>query len=175
MMSGHATIDTAVEATRYGALEFLEKPIAMARLLSAVRSGLERGRVMRALRATNVPATAAPAAPATPEAARTVMIFGFFAMHDPSTPWTQNHIFELMVQRTYGAMVNETLLSIPLFVLMGYVMDKQLRREIFLGGQDAENFRRSVQELIEQGPTSDDIDAFLQGFSGLMTQPVVLH
>lgn len=73
MMSGHATIDTAVEATRYGALEFLEKPIAMARLLSAVRSGLERGRVMRTLRATNVPATAASAAPATPEAVRVVM------------------------------------------------------------------------------------------------------
>jgi len=49
MMSGHATIDTAVEATRYGALEFLEKPIAMARLLAAVRSGLERGRLMRSL------------------------------------------------------------------------------------------------------------------------------
>jgi len=73
MMSGHATIDTAVEATRYGALEFLEKPIAMARLLSAVRSGLERGRVMRTLRAANVPAIPAPAAPTTPEAARTVM------------------------------------------------------------------------------------------------------
>ncbi|HJW51169.1 MAG TPA: response regulator, partial [Burkholderiaceae bacterium] len=73
MMSGHATIDTAVEATRYGALEFLEKPIAMARLLSAVRSGLERGRVMRTLRASNVPATAAPAAQTTAEAARVVM------------------------------------------------------------------------------------------------------
>jgi DNA-binding NtrC family response regulator len=60
MMSGHATIDTAVEATRYGALEFLEKPIAMARLLSAVRSGLERGRLMRNLR----PAVAASATPA---------------------------------------------------------------------------------------------------------------
>jgi hypothetical protein len=58
----------------------------------------------------------------------------------------------------------------------GYeIMDKQLRREIFLGGRDAENFRRSVQELIEQGPTSDEIDAFLNGFSGLMNQPVVLH
>jgi len=58
----------------------------------------------------------------------------------------------------------------------GYeIMDKQLRREIFLGGQDAENFRRSVQELIEQGPTTDEIDAFLHGFSGLMTQPVILH
>ena len=50
MMSGHATIDTAVEATRFGALEFLEKPIAMTRLLAAVRSGLERGRVMRNVR-----------------------------------------------------------------------------------------------------------------------------
>jgi len=51
MMSGHATIDTAVEATRFGALDFLEKPIALARLLAAVKSGLERGRVMRSLRA----------------------------------------------------------------------------------------------------------------------------
>jgi len=59
MMSGHATIDTAVEATRYGALEFLEKPIAMARLLASVRSGLERGRLMRNLR------SATPGAPAT--------------------------------------------------------------------------------------------------------------
>ena len=72
MMSGHATIDTAVEATRYGALEFLEKPIAMARLLSAVRSGLERGRVMRTLRATNTPSLTTPATPATPETARGV-------------------------------------------------------------------------------------------------------
>ena len=65
MMSGHATIDTAVEATRYGALEFLEKPIAMARLLTAVRSGLERGRLMRNLRpstAAGAPVTAVPAA-----------------------------------------------------------------------------------------------------------------
>jgi len=54
MMSGHATIDTAVEATRFGALDFLEKPIALARLLAAVKSGLERGRVMRTLRAAPV-------------------------------------------------------------------------------------------------------------------------
>jgi DNA-binding NtrC family response regulator len=51
MMSGHATIDTAVEATRFGALDFLEKPIALARLLSAVKSGLDRGRLMRNLQA----------------------------------------------------------------------------------------------------------------------------
>jgi DNA-binding NtrC family response regulator len=44
MMSGHATIDTAVEATRIGALDFLEKPIALQKLLRSVASGLERGR-----------------------------------------------------------------------------------------------------------------------------------
>ncbi|WP_062111843.1 response regulator [Collimonas pratensis] len=43
MMSGHATIDTAVEATRIGALNFLEKPIALQKLLKAVQQGLSQG------------------------------------------------------------------------------------------------------------------------------------
>jgi len=60
--------------------------------------------------------------------------------------------------------------------LGGYeIMDKTLRREIFLDGEDAEIFRRNVQGLIEQSSTADDVDEFLQGFSGLMQQPVVLH
>jgi len=42
MMSGHATIDTAVEATRIGALDFLEKPITLQKLLKAVEVGLAR-------------------------------------------------------------------------------------------------------------------------------------
>ena len=42
MMSGHATIDTAVQATRIGALAFLEKPITMQKLLKAVDQGLAR-------------------------------------------------------------------------------------------------------------------------------------
>ncbi|HMN84151.1 MAG TPA: response regulator, partial [Burkholderiaceae bacterium] len=46
MMSGHATIDTAVEATRIGALDFLEKPIALQKLLKAVEQGLTRGRAV---------------------------------------------------------------------------------------------------------------------------------
>lgn len=40
MMSGHATIDTAVEATKFGAFDFLEKPISMQRLLSSVSNAL---------------------------------------------------------------------------------------------------------------------------------------
>ena len=40
MMSGHASIDTAVDATRHGALGFLEKPIALQKLLKAVEHAL---------------------------------------------------------------------------------------------------------------------------------------
>ncbi len=43
MMSGHATIETAVEATRIGAFSFLEKPITLQKLLAAVELGLNRG------------------------------------------------------------------------------------------------------------------------------------
>ncbi len=42
MMSGHASIDTAVEATRIGALDFLEKPITLQKLLHTVQQGLLR-------------------------------------------------------------------------------------------------------------------------------------
>ena len=52
------------------------------------------------------------------------MVFGFSTFYDPSQPWFDNKIFNLMVQRTFGAMTNDTLLSIPLFVLMGYVMER---------------------------------------------------
>jgi DNA-binding NtrC family response regulator len=40
MMSGHGTIDTAVEATKYGATAFLEKPITLQKLLRAVEQAL---------------------------------------------------------------------------------------------------------------------------------------
>lgn len=43
MMSGHGTIDTAVEATRIGAFDFLEKPIALQKLLKTVNAALKHG------------------------------------------------------------------------------------------------------------------------------------
>jgi two-component system, NtrC family, nitrogen regulation response regulator NtrX len=54
MISGHATIATAVEATRMGAFDFVEKPLSKERLLIAIRNALEvrsLGREVRALRA----------------------------------------------------------------------------------------------------------------------------
>jgi DNA-binding NtrC family response regulator len=55
MMSGHATIDTAVEATRIGAFSFLEKPITMQKLLKAVEQGLARNSARHAAPAAAVP------------------------------------------------------------------------------------------------------------------------
>ncbi len=43
MMSGHGTIETAVEATRIGAVDFLEKPIALQKLLNTVAKSIKEG------------------------------------------------------------------------------------------------------------------------------------
>ena len=57
MMSGHATIETAVEATKIGALSFLEKPITLQKLLKAVEQGLAKNATLAAAK----PPAAVPA------------------------------------------------------------------------------------------------------------------
>ena len=52
------------------------------------------------------------------------IFFGFIAFYNPAEAWWHNRVFDLMVERTYGAMTNDVLISIPLFVLMGYVMER---------------------------------------------------
>ncbi|HEV8720538.1 MAG TPA: TRAP transporter large permease subunit [Candidatus Binatia bacterium] len=52
------------------------------------------------------------------------MIFGYIAFWAPGQHWYDNRIFDLIVQRTYGVMTNDTLLSVPLFVFMGYIMER---------------------------------------------------
>jgi DNA-binding NtrC family response regulator len=75
MMSGHATIDTAVEATKIGAIDFLEKPITLQRLLKTISTGLARGRstvaksasgTFASVAAQATPAAVAPLLAATP-------------------------------------------------------------------------------------------------------------
>lgn len=66
MMSGHATIDTAVAATKIGAQAFLEKPITMQKLLKAVEQGLAR----------NIPQPAAAAQVGQPAALATDAVGG---------------------------------------------------------------------------------------------------
>ncbi len=52
------------------------------------------------------------------------MAFGFLAFWIPGAHWYDNRVFDLIAQRTYGVMTNDTLLSVPLFVFMGYVMER---------------------------------------------------
>ncbi|QCB47310.1 response regulator [Hydrogenophaga sp. PAMC20947] len=66
MMSGHATIDTAVEATRIGATAFLEKPITLQKLLKAVDLGLNKP-VAKVGAALPVKSGLAPFAPPSPD------------------------------------------------------------------------------------------------------------
>jgi len=66
MMSGHATIDTAVEATRIGAMAFLEKPITLQKLLQTVAKGLNRVIARHLLATPTVTVSAVPASDPAP-------------------------------------------------------------------------------------------------------------
>jgi tripartite ATP-independent transporter DctM subunit len=52
------------------------------------------------------------------------MLFGFIALHRPGQPFFSNPIFDLMVQRTFGVMTNDVVISVPLFVFMGYIIER---------------------------------------------------
>lgn len=58
----------------------------------------------------------------------------------------------------------------------GYeIVDKFLRKEIFLQGAMAQTFREGVDALIQTQPSEEEVDAYIERFASLMQQPVVLH
>jgi len=59
----------------------------------------------------------------------------------------------------------------------GYeIVDKFAGKEIYISGSLAESFKTGVEALIESSsPSEDDIDAYIERFSALMQQPLVLH
>ena len=58
----------------------------------------------------------------------------------------------------------------------GYeIVDKNLKREIFLGGSLAEHFRADVKRLIESEPSVEEVDDFSRQFDTVMTHPLVMH
>jgi TRAP-type mannitol/chloroaromatic compound transport system permease large subunit len=98
------------------------------------------------------------------------MVFGYLAFFDPAVPWWDNRVFDLMVQRTYGVMTNDTLLSVPLFVFMGYVMERAaLVDRMFFSVQLA--FRRVPASL---AVTTLLVCAFWGIASGIVGAVVVL-
>jgi two-component system nitrogen regulation response regulator NtrX len=60
MLSGHGTVETAVEATRLGAVDFAEKPLSLAKLLRTVERALEAGRRRKQAQRTLIPPLVAP-------------------------------------------------------------------------------------------------------------------
>jgi DNA-binding NtrC family response regulator len=60
MMSGHGTVETAVEATRLGAYDFVEKPLSLTKLLRTVERALDAGRRKRLSARAHGPALAVP-------------------------------------------------------------------------------------------------------------------
>jgi tripartite ATP-independent transporter DctM subunit len=50
--------------------------------------------------------------------------FGFYAYYDPAQAIFDNNIFFLMVQNTFSVMSNDVLISIPLFLFMGYIIER---------------------------------------------------
>jgi DNA-binding NtrC family response regulator len=85
MMSGHGTIDTAVEATKFGAMAFLEKPITLQKLLRAVDQALVK---------QSAPASAAAARPAAPSLAAAPPMHGGLlgAMRGPAPYGATGHV-----------------------------------------------------------------------------------
>jgi transcriptional regulator of nitric oxide reductase len=58
----------------------------------------------------------------------------------------------------------------------GYeIVDKSARRGIFIQGALAESFKQGVDALIETQPSEEEVDAFIERYTPLMQQPVVLH
>jgi len=98
------------------------------------------------------------------------MLFGALAFFDPAQHWWENRIFDLMVQRTFGAMNNDTLISIPLFVFMGYLIERSaLVDRMFRAVQLA--FRRLPASL---AVTTLLVCAFWGMASGIVGAVVVL-
>ena len=98
------------------------------------------------------------------------MVFGYLAFWVPGQHWYDNNIFDLMVHRTYGVMTNDTLLSVPLFVFMGYIMERAaLVDRMFHSVQLA--FRRVPASL---AVTTLMVSAFWGIASGIVGAVVVL-
>jgi TRAP-type mannitol/chloroaromatic compound transport system permease large subunit len=98
------------------------------------------------------------------------MLFGYIAFWRPEHHWLQNEVFDLFVQRTYGVMNNDVLLSIPLFVFMGYIIERAaLVDKMFFSVQLA--FRRVPASL---AVTTLLVCAFWGIASGIVGAVVVL-
>ncbi|MFQ5937579.1 MAG: TRAP transporter large permease subunit, partial [Acidiferrobacterales bacterium] len=50
--------------------------------------------------------------------------FGFYAYYNADLPWYENNVFDLLVNQTYSVMINDVLVAVPLFLFMGYIVER---------------------------------------------------
>lgn len=55
------------------------------------------------------------------------------------------------------------------------IVDKFTRKEIFIEGALAQQFQEGVEALIEQDPSEEDLDDFIERYANMGQQPVVMH
>jgi two-component system nitrogen regulation response regulator NtrX len=173
MMSGHATIDTAVESTKLGASDFLEKPIALQKLLSTV------GRVLRRSEASPMPELSLDSLGRSPvisdlkqrlaqlRAARGPVVLVAEAgcradlcahyLHLPNTPWVEVEDARPLLNAPFdlAASANEGVLYIPSLMQLSRAEQKGLA--LVMGRSDRHRARvvigseRDLAELISAG------------------------
>jgi hypothetical protein len=82
----------------------------------------------------------------------------------------------VVVEFDMGGAVTNDAAAEPAAPHGGYeIVDKFARRGIFLNGAVAEGFKRGVSALVERGPSEEEVDDFIAGYTLLAQQPVVVH
>jgi len=171
MMSGHGTIETAVEATRIGAIDFLEKPIALQKLLATVKRALGRGggqpqpgltllslgrsQVLNELR-KRLAQVATMSMPVLLRGEPGVMpeLFARF-LHQPNTPWVVGGAAladapqDLLTQAASGLLFVEELAALTRAQQknLAFILGKQERTKTRIVSFTAEDPARLVAEL----------------------------
>jgi len=161
MMSGHGTVDTAVEATRLGAVDFVEKPVSLAKLLRTVERALAVRRTKGERRGVNVqnavPAGKSQAIRALREQLARV------AQHNAHTlftgePGSGRELFARFLA-SQGAQARGPFVA----VMGGDLTDENAQRELLGDGTEPGAFERAdggilfIQELGEVGPQAQRI------------------
>jgi len=156
MMSGHGTVDTAVEATRLGAVDFIEKPVSLAKLLRTVEKALAVRRSKEQRRAT-LAQNAAPAGKSQPMRALREQI-ARVAQHDAHTLFTGEPGSGRGLFARYLANQSEQSRAPFVTVMGGDLSDEDAQRQLLGDGSEPGALQRAdggilfIKELGDVAP-----------------------
>jgi two-component system nitrogen regulation response regulator NtrX len=159
MMSGHGTVDTAVEATRLGAVDFIEKPVSLAKLLRTVEKALTARRAKDARRPSIAQAIALPGKSQPMRALREQV--AHLASHDAHVLFTGEPGSGRELFARYLASLGARARGPFVVVMGGDLKDDNASRELLGDGTEPGAFERAeggtlfIQELGDIGPAAE--------------------